>query len=113
MKRPNQRPLRRWQGFVALAVGWLATVMLTQAQTATHGTVQGRVFNPVSKQYVRDAEVRLEGTNQVAYTESDGSFQFNGVALGPASISVVFSGYNLVKDSFTVSAGQPAVRAIH
>ena len=77
------------------------------------GTIQGRVYNPATQEYVRNAEVRLDGTNQVTYTESDGSFQFNGVPAGPAAISVSFSGYNAARDSFTVTAGQPAVRELN
>jgi iron complex outermembrane receptor protein len=87
--------------------------VLALAQTAPTGTVTGRVFNPVSKEYVGNAEIRLEGTTQVTYTESDGSFRFDHVAAGPASIAVNFTGYTPVKESFTVTAGQTAVREIN
>ncbi|PAW67165.1 MAG: hypothetical protein B9S34_06270, partial [Opitutia bacterium Tous-C1TDCM] len=90
---------------------WLATALVASAQAT--GTIQGRVFNPVSKEYVRDAEVRLDGTNQVTYTEGDGSFTFAGVPAGTASITVNYTGYNVVKESFTVTAGQAAVRDIN
>ena len=52
------------------------------AQSPATGTVQGRVYNPVAQEYVRNAEVRLEGTNQITYTENDGSFQFTSVPAG-------------------------------
>ncbi|HUR59894.1 MAG TPA: carboxypeptidase regulatory-like domain-containing protein, partial [Opitutaceae bacterium] len=81
------------------------------AQSGT-GSIQGRVYNPVSKEYVRNAEVRLNGTNQVTYTENDGSFQFSNVPAGAASITVDYTGYNSATESFTVSAGQTAVREI-
>ena len=83
-----------------------------QAQSGT-GSIQGRVYNPVTKEYVRDAEVRLEGTNQVAYTGNDGSFQFGNVPAGPATVAVAYTGYNPVKESFTVTPGQAAVREIN
>ena len=76
------------------------------------GIIQGRVFNPATQEYVNNAEVRLEGTKQVTFTESDGSFQFNGVAPGPATIAVNFTGYQPVRESFVVSAGATAVREI-
>ena len=82
------------------------------AQSAT-GTVQGRVFNPISREYVGNAEVRLGGTDRVVFTESDGTFAFPGVAAGPASITVNFSGYTPATESFTVVAGQAAVREIN
>lgn len=104
--------LRRLLSFVTFVCVCLAAGALS-AQTATTGSIQGRIYNPVSKDYVRDVEVRLEGTNQVAYTEGDGSFQFNGVPAGTASISVAYTGYIPVKETFTVTAGQIAVRDIN
>ena len=80
-----------------------------QAQS-TQGTVQGRVYNPSTKQYVRNAEVRLAGTNQVTYTENDGSFTFSNVPAGTAEVTVSFSGYNTLKESFSVAPGQTATR---
>ena len=75
--QPPARSLR----FLAVIFAWFATCLATLAQTT--GTIQGRVFNPVSKEYVRDAEVRLDGTNQITYTEGDGSFSFTGVPPAP------------------------------
>ncbi|MFM8620393.1 MAG: carboxypeptidase regulatory-like domain-containing protein, partial [Opitutaceae bacterium] len=83
------------------------------AAQATTGTVQGRVFNPASREYVGNAEVRLGGTDRVVFTESDGTFTFPGVAAGPVSITVNFSGYTPASESFTVAAGQVAVREIN
>src|SRR4051812_21034360 len=77
------------------------------------GAIQGRVYNPASNQYVRNAEIRLEGTNQVTYSESDGSFRFDHVPLGTATVVVTFAGYNTVTESFTVSPGTAAVREIN
>ena len=77
-------PLPHWPKLLAFAAGWFAAVAAALAQTAGTGSVQGRVYNPGAQEYVRNAEVRLEGTNQVTYTESDGSFQF-GQEIGRAS----------------------------
>ena len=102
------RPLLR----VVLACGGFAVGSLP-AQPAATGTIQGRVYNPVAKEFVRNAEVRLAGTNQVTYTESDGSFQFAQVAPGDATVAVTYTGYNSVSESFTVTAGQIATREIN
>ena len=101
----------RWRGAIALALCWLAVALSAQEQST--GTIQGRVFNPVAKEYVKNAEVRLEGTNQTVYTEGDGSFQFTKVPVGPASISISYTGYTPVNEALTVSAGQTAVREIN
>ncbi|MDP3070921.1 MAG: TonB-dependent receptor [Opitutaceae bacterium] len=94
----------------AIALALLAALSAA-AQTAT-GTIQGRVYNPVSREYVGNAEVRLAPPERATFTESDGTFSFFNVPAGPVSITVSFSGYNPATDSFTVSAGQAAVREI-
>lgn len=102
-----------WSCLLALAFGWLFLATAGQAQTAGTGTIQGRVYNPVSRGFVRNAEVRLEGTNQVTYTENDGSFQFSGVPAGPATVTIAFTGYNTARETFNVGAGQTAVREVN
>jgi iron complex outermembrane receptor protein len=93
--------------------GWLLASVALQAQPAATGTIQGRVYNPATQEYVRNAEVRLDGTNQVTYTENDGAFQFSNVPAGPAAITITFTGYNTMKESFTVTAGQAAIREVN
>lgn len=105
--------IRPSRSIFALAFGWLLFVAGVFAQPAGTGTIQGRVFNPTSQQYVRNAEVRLDGTNFVTNTESDGSFQFVNVPAGEASLTVIYAGYNADKTTFTVAAGQTAVREIN
>ncbi|HEY1110862.1 MAG TPA: carboxypeptidase regulatory-like domain-containing protein, partial [Opitutaceae bacterium] len=102
---------RKWMGWCLLAFGWLATVLSLQAQGT--GTIQGRVYNPATQQYVRNAEVKLEGTNQLVGTESDGSFTLNNVPAGQARITVTYTGYNTVTETLNVTAGQTATREIN
>ncbi|MFM8617672.1 MAG: TonB-dependent receptor domain-containing protein [Opitutaceae bacterium] len=108
--KPPQTALR-WAKLSLLLLGWFAACLPAWAQGS--GTVQGRVFNPATGEYVRDAEVRLDGSGQVVYSANDGSFTLLGVPAGAASITVNFAGYNTVKDSFTVTAGQVATREIN
>ena len=96
---------------LTFAMGWLLAATTLHAQTT--GFIQGRVFNPATKEYVNNAEVRLEGTDQVTFTESDGSFKFAQVVSGNAAIAVTYSGYNSVREIFVVTAGQMAVREIN
>ena len=108
---PSSR--RCFPALAALTLGWLLLVTGLCAQPSRTGIIQGRIYNPASKEYVRNAEIRLDGTNEVTYSESDGSFQFSGVPAGTAAITVTYAGYNTVKDSLTVTAGQPSVREIN
>src|SRR5688572_20115278 len=104
-------PLSRlWLKSAALACCWLASVLSLHAQAAGSGSIQGRVFNPVTRDYIRDAEVRLEGSGRTTFTENDGSFRFDTVPAGPASITVNFVGYTSATENFTVTAGQVATR---
>ena len=100
--------------FRILALVLLSGVAAFQlhAQTVGTGAIQGRILNPAAKEYVRNAEVRLAGTNQITYSENDGSFRFDHVAPGPATVDITFTGYNPVRETFTVTAGQTAVREI-
>jgi iron complex outermembrane receptor protein len=90
---------------------WLLATGSSSAQTT--GTIQGRVFNPATRDYVRDARVSLDGTNQVTFSEGDGSFSFTNVPAGPASITITYTGYNTVTENLTVTAGQILVREIN
>jgi TonB-dependent receptor len=94
-------------------LGWWLVAAFASAQVPAPGTIIGRVFNPASGEYVRDAAVRLEGTTQVVFTENDGSFQIDNVPAGPAAITVTYTGYETFTDRFTVAAGQRAVREIN
>ena len=106
------RQLTRWCRSSLFALCGFAAAAVALAQTAATGTVQGRVYNPASREYVGNAEVRIAGSERVVFTESDGTFSFPGVPVGPASITVTFSGYTPATESFTITAGQTAVREI-
>src|SRR5947199_10685354 len=103
---------RHWSAIVAVTIGWFSSALALSAQTAGAGAIQGRVYNPVQKQYVNNAEVRLAGTNQIVYTAQDGSFQFDRVPAGSVEVTVSYSGYNTASDKFTVTAGQTVNREI-
>ncbi len=99
--------------FVARLATTFALLFGTSLQAAEGtGTIIGRVFNPVSSEYVRNAEVRVQGTNQVTYTEGDGSFRLLNVPVGPATVVVTFTGYRTATEAVNVTAGETAVRQI-
>src|SRR5512138_3187094 len=102
-----------WLRPAVFTLGWLVVQFNLSAQTPATGIVQGRVFNPVSGDFVRNAEVRVEGTNEVAFTENDGSFRFVGVPAGTATVTVNFTGYVTARETFNVVAGQTATKEIN
>jgi TonB-dependent receptor len=107
----NNPKIPRWLQHTALCLGWLFTSLCLFAQGT--GSIQGRVYNPTSQEYVRNAEVRLSGSNQVVYTENDGTFTLSNVPAGTATVTITYTGYNTVNETVSVTAGQTATREIN
>jgi len=100
-------------GFRALWLFALVTLSLAVPAFAQGmGTIAGRVYNPATQEYVRDAEVAVEGTNLRASTEVGGFFTLNNVPVGEVTVTVRYTGYNSVAQRVSVSDGQTATRDI-
>jgi TonB-dependent receptor len=80
------------------------------AQTAGTGTVTGRIFNPSSGEYVRNAQVRISGTALAAVSEDGGAFRLTDVPAGDANITVTFTGYRTETAKVRVPAGGTVTR---
>ncbi len=72
------------------------------------GVVRGRIFNTTTKEYVRNAEVSVEGTSISAYSEDGGDFRLTGVPSGEVSILVKYAGLQDARTVVTVEPGQIA-----
>ena len=92
--------------FLIFSTFFLAAVL--PAQTPSTGTIAGRVFNPATGKYVRNAEVRLVGTNRVVASSGDGTFSFTDVPVGPATVEVVYTGYETTTLTLDVAPGTTA-----
>jgi TonB-dependent receptor len=79
---------------------------------ATTGQITGRVFNPTTQEYVRNAEVAVEGTSIVAFSSADGSYALAGVPAGAVALTVTYTGYDRATVKLTVAPGETAVRDI-
>ncbi|RAK52742.1 outer membrane beta-barrel protein [Phenylobacterium deserti] len=55
------------------------------------GAVTGRVLNPVTGDYVRNAEVRVDGAAAVL-TDEGGAFRLSGVPAGAVTVTVKYTG---------------------
>ena len=82
------------------------------AQTGNVGSVSGRVFNPATGDYFRNAEISISGTALTAVSDDNGAFLLSGVPAGVAVMVVNFTGYTPARVSVTVSAGQTTVRDV-
>lgn len=53
----------RYALMLTLLLAWLLAAGVLNAQPGT-GTIHGRIFNPATKEYVNNTEVRPEGTTR-------------------------------------------------
>lgn len=78
------------------------------AQAQESGGVRGRVFNTATGEYIRNAEIRVEGTGIAAYSEDGGQFRINGVPAGEARLTVRYTGLKDAVETVRVDAGAVA-----
>jgi iron complex outermembrane recepter protein len=83
------------------------------AQPVSTGTATGRVYNPRTHEFVRNAEVRIEGSDRVTYTESDGSYRLDNIPAGNVTLAVTYTGYERSTVPLTISAGMTATHDIN
>lgn len=88
----------------------LAFVTAGSAQTAASGTIEGRVFNPLTGEYIRNAEMRIQGTDIMARTGTDGHYRIANVPAGSVTLSVTYTGYQPASATLAVAGGQVVTR---
>lgn len=77
--------------------------LLSVAQTT--GSVSGQVSNAATRSYLEGAIVEVAGTAVSTTTDREGRFQLSGVAPGPATLLVSFTGLDAKRIPVTVTAG--------
>ena len=80
----------------------LAFVAPAFAQT---GTITGHVYNTVSKEYIRDAEIRVEGTDIFAASGTSGAYTLARVPTGEVTLNVTYAGLPPLVTKVTVADG--------
>ncbi len=65
------------------------------AHPVSAGTISGRIFNPTTRAYVRNAEIRVSGTDLVVYSGDDGSYVLTNVDGGEVRLTVTYTGYDV------------------
>ena len=85
-----------------------SSVQGSSPQAVGAGTVRGRVFNNAAGEYVRNAEIRVEGATIVAYSEDGGDFRLTGVPAGEVTVRVKYTGLQESTAVVSVAAGKVA-----
>ncbi|WP_081609182.1 carboxypeptidase-like regulatory domain-containing protein [Novosphingobium nitrogenifigens] len=78
------------------------------SHNARTGALRGRVLNSATGQYLRNAEVRVQGTDIVAYTGDDGSFLIPNAPQGEVTVVVRYTGLQDESTVTMVGAGRSA-----
>ena len=89
---------------------FLASGPALEAQSPDSGSITGRVYNPATKEFVRSAEIRVEGTTILTASEDGGYYSLRGVPAGQANVSVSYIGYLKATQTVAVVAGQAVVQ---
>lgn len=100
--------MKRLLPLLAVCSSWLLAVFPASAQNAATGAVVGRIFNPNTGEYVRNAQVRIEETGQTAVSEGGGEFRIAGVPAGRATVMVSYTGYRAASATVNVPPGGTA-----
>ncbi len=96
------------RGFLQLFAVLLSLSAALHAQTTATGGVRGRVFNVATNEYIRNAEVRVEGTPLVVYSTDGGAYVITGIPAGEATVVTSYTGLQETRATVTVVAGQMA-----
>jgi TonB-dependent receptor len=89
---------------LVIVASWLLSA-LAFAQTAAPGVITGRVYNPNTGEYLRNAQVRIQETGETVVSEGGGEFRLSGVPAGKATVVVTYTGYRTATAEVTVPAG--------
>lgn len=75
-----------------------------------HGVVSGRIFDPLTGEYVRNAEIRVRGTDLLSLSQGDGRYRLSDVPAGPVTITVSYPGLRSALAALTIVAGEVATQ---
>jgi iron complex outermembrane recepter protein len=76
------------------------------AQGNAGGTIEGRVLNTRSGEFIERARVTIEGTTLETFTDSTGQYRISNVPAGTVKLKVFFTGQTAQTDTVTVRAGE-------
>ena len=88
---------------LALVGATLLAALPVFAQSAA-GTIVGRIFNPATGEFIRNAQVRLVENGDSVVSEDEGAFRLSPVPAGRVTLTVTYTGYRTVTATVDVAA---------
>jgi TonB-dependent receptor len=116
MKTRTKNPFEpeTWRGRLGrLALAAFAGIALPfagLAQSTNPGSITGRVLNTATGEYIRNAEVRVEGTQQAVLTEDGGYYRIANAPAGNVTVEVRYTGYDAARAQVNVTPGATVTR---
>lgn len=76
------------------------------SRDAETGAIRGRVFNPVTGEYLENARVTIESARLEALTDSAGEYRFSNVPAGRTEVKAFYTGRVVQTATVDVAAGR-------
>ncbi len=107
----SPKSLMKKNSLFSVIGAWLVlSLSSTQAQTPATientGTLQGRVLNERSAQYVEGARISIDGTSLVTLTDAEGNFRLTQVPAGAVKVQTFYTGLPRDLRSAEITAGK-------
>lgn len=102
--RASNRPACLSPAVIILAFLTIIPAFLAQGT----GVVSGRIFNPTTGAYVRNAQIRIVETGQTAVSGDGGTYSISPVGPGDVTVEVTYTGYRTETAKARVITGQAA-----
>jgi iron complex outermembrane recepter protein len=91
---------------LAIGLAIAASAPTHAANAPAAGTIQGRIANPVSGEFIERARVTIEGTILETFTDTSGFYRLTNVPAGTVQVRAFFTGMVPQIQPATVPAGQ-------
>ena len=108
IKARNFEP--RWLLFLLLASALCPQCVF--AQSASGGTIEGRVQNEVTGRFLNNARITVKGTDLRTQTDESGRFRLTNVGQGTVIVEAFYTGLDPQEITLVVQAGQTVTQDI-
>ncbi|MDO8541965.1 MAG: carboxypeptidase regulatory-like domain-containing protein [Opitutaceae bacterium] len=100
-----RRPCQTLTTLCALGIALFLPTQQAGAADGAAGTIEGRVFNPITGANLENARLSVEGTGLETFTDDGGRYRFVGVPSGTIRIRTFFTGLEVSSTTVSVAAG--------
>ncbi|MDO8542169.1 MAG: TonB-dependent receptor [Opitutaceae bacterium] len=91
---------------LAVAASLIALGCAHAMETPVAGTIEGRVFNPATGEYLENVRITIEGTALETFTDAGGQYRLTNIRPGVTPVKAFRTGAAAQSHVVTVAAGQ-------